>query len=252
MNAMPNLSNRLDEALRAYQTAGHAQHPAHYSVHGETPWDVRVSANLSGGDRIAIRNVRSGDEALLRSFRDELGPRSRELFCPYPWDDESRFREALAAAVQSAESGIDASYLMLAADRPIGHFFLWKAGGNAHSRQHGVEVPELGVAVSDAYHGRGLGFLAVAILKAVAEHLESDAVELTTALSNDAGWNTYRRAGFQFLGMIQNPLEVDVTAVTAGAAVAAKYREERQMVLIINAAKRVEVLQYLAAKRGAL
>lgn len=249
---MADFLHRLDAVLRAFQPrdCARAAEPMRYAIHGDAPWRVRATLAFPGGNEIVIRNIQSGDERLLRMFRDALGPRSRELFCPYPWDGEDRLGEAIAAAVRSAERGIDASYLMLAAERSIGHFFLWKAGGNEHSRQSGVEVPELGVAVADAYHGRGLGFLAVSILKAVAEHLGSDAIELTTALSNDAGWDTYCRAGFQFLGMIRNPLEVDVTAVAAGMARAAKYREERQMVFLINGAKREKVLRYLAMKRG--
>ena len=50
----------------------------------------------------------------------------------------------------------------------MGHFFLWKAGGNPVSQAAGVEVPELGVAIADRYHHRGLGGLSVRLLLAVA------------------------------------------------------------------------------------
>lgn len=247
---MADLSNRLGEILRAYHATGAPKKPVPYSVDGRTAWNLRMTLGSPGEHELTLRNLRVGDERLLRSFRDELSPRSRELFCPYPWDDESRLLKAFETAVVAAEKRVDVSYLMLIAGRPVGHFFLWKAGGNDHSRRHGVEVPELGVALGDGFQGRGLGYLAVEILKAVAEHLGSDAIELTTAPSNDAGWRTYRKAGFAFRGMIQNPLEADVTAVTAGEVRATKFRTERQMAFIINEAKRKEVLAYLAEKRG--
>ncbi|HOS43213.1 MAG TPA: hypothetical protein PK794_05925, partial [Armatimonadota bacterium] len=99
------------------------------------------------------------------------------------------------------------------------------------------------------WQGRGFGGLMVRLLTAVARSLHADAVELTTALENESGWQTYRRAGYQYVGLIRNPQFVDVTAVAAGAVTAAVWRDERQMILLLNDAHRDAVLHYLAVKR---
>jgi len=148
---------------------------------------------------------------------------------------------------------IDASYLIEGVgDEVIGHFFLWKAGGNPHSQQYQVQVPELGVAIVDEFQGRGLGSLSVRILNAVARDLRADAIELTTALNNEAGWNTYQSCGYQYTGIINNPLGVDVTAVFSGEVQATRYKPERQMVCVLNEKKRHDVMDYLAMKREAV
>ncbi len=249
---MSELTVLLSNVLEAYLSRRAPAKNDHGSVVGETAWNMQMSFELPEGDLLVIRPLQNGDERLLCAFRDELTERSRDLFCPYPWDDEVKLLCALEAAVSANVKHVDASYLILAGERPVGHCFLWKAGGNAHSLRSGVQIPELGVAISDAFQQRGLGYLAVQILKAIAKDLGSDAIELTTALTNDGGWNTYVKSGFAFQGMIKNPLEVDVTAVAAGQTRATRYREERQMVYVINEAKRKQVLEYLARKRDEL
>ncbi len=201
------------------------------------------------GHPLIIRTLQDGDEATLQRFGEKLGAASKELFAPYPWDKSNALSSAFETAVKKSKDHIDASFIMMHNGEPVGHFFLWHAGGNEHSRAHGVDIPELGVAVADTYHGRGLGDLSVRLLNAMAAGLQKDAVELTTAPTNDAGWKTYVRAGFEHVGMINNPLEVDVVAATAGVIQATHYRMERQMVYVINQAKRQQVFDYLSLKR---
>jgi len=105
------------------------------------------------------------------------------------------------------------------------------------------------VAIADTYHGKGFGGLAVRILQAVAHSLNADGVELTTVKTNEAGWNTYLHAGFEYVGILRIPLEVDVTAATSGTVQATRLRDERQMVYIINQQKRDDILRYLKLKR---
>lgn len=212
-------------------------------------WSVELSCADFGGEALTIRNLKRGDLRLLLGLRERLSAKSRELFCPYPWKEEPALKKALAAAIDNAVRRIDASYLILAGGVPAGHFFLWKAGGNPASRTRGVEVPELGVAIADELQGRGLGSLSVAVLKAVAASAGADAIELTTALSNAGGWSTYLKAGFRHVGSILNPLEVDVTAVDEGRSAPCRFREERQMVYIIDRSKEKAVLEHLASKR---
>ena len=45
----------------------------------------------------------------------------------------------------------------------------------------------------------------------LAADLKADAVELTTAMDNGSGWNTYLRCGFEYTGIIRNPLDVAVS-----------------------------------------
>jgi len=217
----------------------------------ENPWQVEASFTIPGKGGFVFRNVKSGDEAILRSFRDRLSEDAREMFCPYPWDNENKLPDALKNAVTNATRGADAAYLILTDNgMPVAHFFLWKAGGNPHSKKFGIEMPELGVAVADEYQGLGLGHFSVRILQEVAHFLNLDGIELTTALSNDAGWNTYLKTGFRHIDNIRNPLEVDATEISTPVVVGMKYREERQMAYIISPKKEQEILHYLEMKRN--
>lgn len=218
-------------------------------IRSGSPWELNLARADFGGEALTIRSLKRRDLQKLLNFRDKLSPRSRALFCPYPWGDEATLEKALREAIDRSVGRIDASYLVLSRDEPVGHFFLWKAGGNPASKAMGVEVPELGVGIADRLHGRGLGSLCVRVLQAIATSARADAIELTTALDNAAGWGAYLGAGFRHLGNIRNPLEVDVTAVDEGRASPRKFREERQMVYIINRAKEKAVLGYLSAKR---
>ena len=224
--------------------------PATFDIAADNCWTLRIACDLTELPGLCIRSLQDGDVPLLQEFSTKLGPMSKDLFCPYPWNDLEALPGAFQKAVQNARARIDASYLIESASHGvIGHFFLWKAGGNPHSREHRIEVPELGVAIADDFQGKSLGWLSVCILQAVARDLHADAIELTTAFDNDAGWNTYRRCGFQHIGDINIPLGVDVTAALAGGGTASSYRVERQMVYVISEEKRERILSYLATKR---
>jgi ribosomal protein S18 acetylase RimI-like enzyme len=212
-------------------------------------WHVDARFRLADG-RYRVRNLAAGDEAALAAFGRQLGARARDLFSPYPWDDETRCRAAFTQAVAQSVRRIDAAYLLEHEGNPIGHFFLWRAAGNPLSQRVGLEVPELGVAVADACQGRGFGSLAVRLLQAVAKVAGADAIELTTAADNEAGWRVYQRAGFDYTGMLKTPLDVDVTAAQLGLVAATRFRLERQMVWLASPARREAVLKYLAAKRA--
>jgi hypothetical protein len=68
-------------------------------------------------------------------------------------------------------------------------------------------------------------------------------------LTNTGGWNTYLKTGFEYVGNMRVPLDVDVTSAVLGLVQATRFREERQMVYMIDEARRREVLKYLAIKR---
>lgn len=198
---------------------------------------------------ITIRLVSKADLPRLKELKKSLSAASRQLVPCYPWDDETKLEQALARAIEKSEKNIDRAFIILCDDKTTGHFFLWKADGNPHSQKYGLEIPELGVMIADEYQGLGLGSMSVKLLVALAKSMGKDAVELTTDKSNVAGWNTYLKAGFEYTGDINNPIEVDVTEVFSGEAQAFRTRVERQMVHIINQDKKSSILDYLATKR---
>ncbi|HEY3415327.1 MAG TPA: GNAT family N-acetyltransferase [Armatimonadota bacterium] len=241
------LAERLQQTLEAF--GARKDGITGIEISAPDSWSVEAAFTLPAWGTFRIRSMREDDVATLDEFGRRLSPTSRHFFCPYPWDDAEKLPEALRIAVDQAVKKIDIAYFLEHDGGPIGFFFLWKGGGNPHSQAHGIEVPELGVAVTDAWQGRGFGALAVLLLEDVAAVVGADAIELTTALDNNAGWQAYLRAGFDYIGIISNPLDVDVTAVTAGEATACRYRDERQMVYHLNPATREAVLRYLQFKR---
>jgi GNAT superfamily N-acetyltransferase len=234
----------LDYAQRKIGVA-----PELYALHATDPWDMRIRFELPGAGAFEIRNVREDDLSAFLVFSDGLSAASKESFRPYPWDSRDQLLPALRSAIGQAVDRVDACYLMFHEALPVGEFFLWKAGGNPDSRICGLEVPELGLGLADAYHGRGLGGLCARLLTIVAEHLKADGIELTTAMDNEPGFHTYLSAGYEYVGDIANPLEADVTAVLGHLAGAARWRLERQMICVINPCRRAALLGYLAEKR---
>jgi GNAT superfamily N-acetyltransferase len=218
------------------------------SPKSDSPWNLNISFKVGDFD-LMIRNLEKGDENNLRKFGKSLSDSSKNLFCPYPWENDSNLGNAFAEAIDNSVRKVDASYLVFDGKNPVSHFFLWKAGGNDYSLRHGVEVPELGVAVSDKFQGSGIGSLVVNILKEVGSYLKRDGIELTTSEDNKGGWNLYRKSGFIYTGNILNPLEVDVTGAVEEGKNVERVREERQMMYLIDSSKKVQILEYLKSKR---
>lgn len=233
-----NLTDTIHHLLRDHNRAPIA-------IQAADAWNT----DITFADDLRIRNLQDGDVPRLFEFMDGLEPSARDLFAPYPWNEPDKLTPAFQTAIRNGVARVDAMYLLLHQDRAVGHFFLWKAGGNPHSRAHGVEVPELGIALAQSHRGQGLGTLAVRFLLAVATSLNADGVELTTAFINESGWETYRRCSFEYVGDIECALDVDVTATFTGEAVAKRFRRERQMIHILHPAQRESILRYLAIKR---
>ena len=215
-------------------------------VRSADPWQLDVGFSLADGEEYLIRSLRPGDEAALYEFADQLGPRSKWLFCPYPWGDSQELEAAFGRAIQRTVSRARASYLLFHRARSIGHFYLTGLGETTGGHQPEPRVPELGIGIADAYHGRGLGGLAIRLLQAVGRDLGVDAIELTTHPENIAGYRTYLGAGFEQVGM----LRIDAPASMDGIDIAQPYRDERHMVYVINAAERMAVLEHLAQQRA--
>jgi GNAT superfamily N-acetyltransferase len=105
----------------------------------------------------------------------------------------------------------------------IAHAFLWSAQD---------DVPELGLAVADEWQGRGLGKLLLGVLEACARHTGRLGIELTTMQNNEVAYKAYCAAGYEYLGIIRNPIGVDVTAAFRGEVVADDYCDERSMIKV--------------------
>jgi len=198
-----------------------------------------------------MRRLQDGDVPLLQEFGAALSATSKYFFAPYPWASGPALEQAFAQVIRQTEARIDAYYMLCQGGRPAGQFFLWKAGHNPLSAPYGVAVPEVGIAVVDAYQGRGLGRLCMEVLRVVGESLDADALELSTALDNEPGYRTYLSCGYEQVGLIGIPLDVDVTAALAGEVTASRWRDERQMIYLLKAARRAAVLDFLAYEREA-
>jgi RimJ/RimL family protein N-acetyltransferase len=220
-------------------------------VRSADPWHLDIWFSLADGEAYRIHSLQPGDGSAIHAFGSQLGPRSRWLFCPYAWANSALLDEQFARAMQLAADRIDASYLMMAQAKTIGHFWLAAVGEAgveeaANARRPDPWVPELGIGIADAYHGRGLGGLAVRLLQVVGRDLGVDAIELTTHPENIAGYHTYLGAGFEQVGMLRIHAPASPDATTASDA----RRDERHMVYVINTAKRMAVLEHLARQRA--
>lgn len=242
---MANIQNDIRALFKELTTFSKFKDLTLSECDGTNPWDVHlVFAQHNAG--FSLDPVQSGDLDVIMQLKDVLSPTSKKLFCPYPWDDLQRLRTSISHAINKTLSRIDACYILKCNGNIAGHFFLWKLGRTTDT---GLAIPELGIAITDEFQGKGLGIIAMRFLQAIAVFQGSDAVELTTAQDNAAGWNMYQKVGFVSTGDIKNPLEVDVTEAINGNAQTNRYRVERQMVFIINASRKKKIMEYLKNKR---
>ena len=107
--------------------------------------------------------------------------------------------------------------------------FLWSAN---------EDVPELGLAIADGWHRRGLGNALLLALEEMARVEGKAALELTTMQDNDAAYRAYLKAGYEYLGIIRNPIGVDVPAAFRGEVTATRFCDERSMVLVLDKEQR--------------
>ena len=204
-------------------------------------WEQETEVLLAPDDEPCVVRPLSAD--IVPALRDfglhGLSAGSRALFECYRWTAPTLEDELKAAAAASAARR-DLHIVAMLEDEVIGYAFLWSMAD---------DVPELGLAVADAHHRRGLGR---ALLKLLCEAARAEgrwAVELTTMPHNAPAQAAYEQQGFERLGMIRNPLGVDVTAAFRGEATPTGVSDEVQMVYIVEPERREEVLRRLATKR---
>jgi len=212
---------------------------------GTDPWACELPVLAAGADGSsnvgAVRAVREGDEGLLVAFgREGLSAASRGKFECYAWMGDGLAAE-LCAAIGASAARQDLHLVALdGSGAVVGYVFLWAAAD---------DVPELGLAVADAWHGRGLGSALLRLMAQAGAALGRRALELTTMLGNARALAVYKRCGWEHLGEIHNPLGCDVPAAFAGRATPSGVAVENHCVLVLDEARRAETLAAMAVKR---
>lgn len=145
---------------------------------------------LTNGVFVTVRPLAPGDGPALQRFDRGLSARSRDFFLPHMYDDAT-----VAKAIARSQQGDDAVFLALDAEEIVAYFFLW------YARRR---VCLLGIGITDAYHGLGLGRQAMAMLIAEGRRAGAEGIELTTALDNDRAFALYQRMGFSYLRDVDN------------------------------------------------
>lgn len=145
---------------------------------------------MKNGNEISYRLLQKGDEDALRNFHENLSERSKTLFTPHAYDNDT-----IAKAVARVENGNDLCYVAVAEDKIVAYFFLW---------WYDTEFPVLGIGIIDDYHGQGLGRQIMELLVEKAKEANCSAVELTTNLDNHGAFALYEKIGFICLGQVDN------------------------------------------------
>lgn len=189
-----------------------------------------------------VRPLKCGDEVALQAFGlCGLSDESRRLFAPFNWSaPEAQLLAEFTTSVTNSQSRRDLHLIALAGDKICCHGFLWSMCD---------EVPEFGIAVADAWHGRGLARQMMTLLEKACVAAGKPAIELTTMQDNEHAHSVYLKAGYEDLGIIRNPLGVDVTAAFAGTVVATAFSDEFHMCRILDEQARERVLEAMAQKR---
>jgi len=236
---------------------------------GAGAWRLTTTFSPSkakGEQCLLIRPVEEGDVAKLTQFgRYGLGDVSRAKFAPFDWDGEGLSAQ-LAESIANHTSKRDLHYVCVGRSTPatpatpaaeaaeaaedtvegkggdaiVAQCFLWSACD---------PIPELGVAVADAWQGQGVGKAMLKMMELLARGLKKEALELTTMQTNEPAFAAYKKAGYEHLGLIRNPIGVDVTAAFAGEVKATRFCDERHMVLVLDESKREGILNAMSQKR---
>ena len=191
-----------------------------------------------------VRTVKETDVDRIYEFGLRgLSYKSREHFAPFPWGaSEIELKKALRAAVDHSLEHKDIHLVAVSprTNKVVGYCFLWSMSDN---------IPELGVAVADAWHCKGLGGTLLQLLEGIARKQNKDAIQLTTMPLNENAYRAYVRAGYEYLGIIRNPLGVDVPAAFRGEVAAKEFCDERSLMRVLNMDAREDLLVQMEQKR---
>jgi len=152
--------------------------------------DMRAQIELPDGETLTIRSLRAGDGPRLQRFNAGLSAESRGFFLPHAYDDAT-----VARMIERAENEMDLTYLALDGEEVAAYFFLW---------EYTDPIPILGIGITDAWQGRGLGTRLMRILIDDARQAGRDGIDLTTMQHNDRAFALYRKMGFRYLENVDN------------------------------------------------
>jgi len=152
-----------------------------------TPSDTCAARD---GTVLSIRRLGVADPAALPRFFARLSAATRAVFLPHAGDGAT-----VARYCERDRCGLDRAYVLETAGEVVGYFFLW---------EFDQPVPLLGLGLSDAWQGRGLGGPMIRRLMEDARAAGRSAVELTTVPGNLRAFRLYQRAGFIHVGDVDN------------------------------------------------
>ena len=133
---------------------------------------------------VVIRRLTEADVSALVAFYNGLSAPSKRTFAPLgPITTLER------CAAIARDNVVDAGHDLVAAyeGRLIGWTFIWALAG---------AEPVFGLAVADAYHGRGLGKALISRMMQVARARQLPKVVLTVVQDNEVAWRLYASQGF--------------------------------------------------------
>ena len=142
------------------------------------------------GTVLEVQPLAAARIAALQRFNAGLSERTRSVFLPHAYDDETVRRYAARS-----EQAQDRAYLLYRGSEVVGYFFLW---------EFNKPVPILGLGLADAWQGQGLGEPMLRLLMSDARTAGRDAIELTTVPTNERALRLYHRVGFEEVGETDN------------------------------------------------
>jgi ribosomal protein S18 acetylase RimI-like enzyme len=145
---------------------------------------------LKTGKVVTCRLLQSGDEEALRQFNTGLSVRSRDLFTPHSYSEET-----LRKIIARTEEGKDRGYIVFDKNRCIAYCYLW---------YFDKDYPLLGLGIIDDYQDKGLGRRLLALMLDDGEKAGKAGVELTTDFDNGRAKTLYESVGFMTLGTVEN------------------------------------------------
>jgi len=168
---------------------------------------------LKDGSTVAVRPLQSGDEAALTAFYSRLSPESQAFrFFAAP-DDVSEIAKRLVISNYESQFGLVAR----TGTDVVGHAVYVVTGGRR---------AEMGLAIADAYQGRGLGLLLFAQLAEAAAGAGIEVFEAVVKADNQRMLDLLKESGFP-LTLRSEPGEIHAELPTASSEEAELHFERR-------------------------
>jgi acetate---CoA ligase (ADP-forming) len=197
-----------------------------------SPGGADATLVLRDGSTVAVRPVQASDETALAGFYGKLSPESQAFrFFASPTDVGDIARR-LAISNFESQFGLAA----LAGNELVGHaVYIVTAGSRA----------EIGLAIADAYQGRGLGILLLGRLAEAAAHAGIQVFTAVVKADNQRMLDLLRDSGFP-LWLRSEPGEVHADFPTALTAEARQNFESRDALAALAAVNRFLAPQSVA------